>query len=326
MEDLADDVTDDVTHLGLDENENRAENRAEEEAAEAQPDKPKKTKPKRKVGRPLRRKWRPGAHAHEGTWVQQTGTTCQCFLCKRLDFFLQVSFADAAGKELAQVKVFEQPEPELPVPREPEPELEPLQLLCAHVTLESAPEDFRRRFEKNHLILEKLNLGTVSVAGRVRVRGADTGSETGSGTGSGADRRVSVRSTTTAWMSYTKQQARFIQPVPKFEPDTKTDRLAKKEKKRKSSKEGHAPEDCPHDSYCFEISVDRHAQALQFYVTSCDPHGRPEYEDNNEGEMYTVLNPNYIEPIEEKEEEEEDEEEAGWAALRGGSEWDNDYY
>ncbi len=219
-----------------------------------------------------------------------------------------MSFADSVGKELIQVKVFELPEPQIRV-KPPEPELEELTLL--HPLLSTDNPEFQKRFEKNHVIVEKLSLGTVNVAGRIRIDSLLPGAE---------PRRVAVRFTKNGWMSFTKQPARLVQSASGNLPNGKEHKShgifkTKDDKNRKTS------QSCPsHDAYCFEIGVDRNSPAVQFYVSSADAHGKPEFEDNNEGEMYTVINPNFKPPV-------EDEEEEGWEAWMGGSnDWENDYY
>ena len=212
----------------------------------------------------------------------------------------KVSFADALGKELEHVKIFEEPEYVLPIrPKEPEPELLDLELMHSLPAMES--EIFNSRYEKNHLILEKLNLGTVNIAGRIRITSLPNGEQ----------RRVAIRYTKDGWMSFTKQPARFFQTV---KPAENSEKSKKGDKKNKSS------EHVSYDLYCFEVAVDRHSQGVQFLITSCDSRGKPEFEDNNGGDNYTVINPNYVPPP-------EDEEEAGWNSwMNEENEWCNDCY
>ena len=212
----------------------------------------------------------------------------------------KVSFADAIGKELEQVKIFEEPEYILPIrPKEPEPELQDLELMDPLPAMES--EIFNSRFEKNHLILEKLNLGTVNIAGRIRITSLPNGEQ----------RRVAIRYTKDGWMSFTKQPARFFQAVKSAENS---------EKSRKGDKKNKSSDHVSHDLYCFEIAVDKHSPGVQFLITSCDARGKAEFEDNNDGNNYTVINPNYAAPP-------EDDEEAGWNLwVNDDNDWCNDYY
>ena len=213
----------------------------------------------------------------------------------------KVSFADALGKELEQVKIFEEPEYILPIrPKEPEPELQDLELMDPLPAMES--EVFNSRYEKNHLILEKLNLGTVNIAGRIRITSLPNGEQ----------RRVAIRYTKDGWISFTKQPARFFQTVKSAENS---------EKSRKGDKKNKSPERVSHDLYCFEIAVDKQSPGVQFLITSCDSRGKAEFEDNNDGNNYTVINPNYVAP------QEDDEEEAGWNSwMNDDNEWCNDHY
>ena len=181
----------------------------------------------------------------------------------------RVSFADAIGEELAHVKVFEEPEYQVPLKvKEPEQELDNLELTFPLPAVDS--EIFSSRYEKNHVILEKLNLGTVNIAGRIRI----------SASSDGAERKVAVRYTKDGWMSFTKQPARFIQTVSSLKNTVDS----KKEKKK-----GITSSPGCYDLYCFEIGVDRQIKTVQFLISSCDSQGKPEFEDNNDGECYTVF-------------------------------------